>query len=189
MLFVSLTHNVKLKEEIVFYNMSWCWWCCHTFEGTPLTVPHRYDDRRSKFYTAGNYCSWSCIKSHAIDKFGDVKGGIVCGNIIMMRRKMYNQIGSVKCAPNRFKLKEFGGDMTIEEFRENLTKDVTKPEPVETAPVVENVIPIISNTKKMDEINSSTGKNETLKLKREKPLKRNENNLESALGLIIKPKS
>jgi len=102
---------------------------------------------------------------------------------------MYNQIGSVKCAPNRFKLKEFGGDMTIEEFRENLTKDVTKPEPVETDPVVENVIPIISNTKKMDEIKNATSSNNALKLKRSKPLKRNHNNLESALGLIITPKT
>ena len=42
--------------------------------------------------------------------------------------------------------------------------------------------------KKMDEIKSASGKNETLKLKRDKPLKRNQNNLESALGLIIKPK-
>jgi hypothetical protein len=147
--------------------MSWCWWCCHPFEGEPLTMPCRYDDRRSKFYTAGNYCSWSCIKSHAIDKYGDVKGGIVCGNIILMRKKMYNQIGSVKCAPNRFKLREF----------------------VETLPVVENVIPIISNTKKMDEIKNATTNNNALKLKRNKPLKRNHNNLESALGLIITPKS
>jgi len=118
-----------------------------------------------------------------------VKGGIVCGNIILMRKKMYNQIGSVKCAPNRFKLREFGGDLTIEEFRENLTKDRTDLKPVETLPVVENVIPIISNTKKMDEIKNATTNNNALKLKRNKPLKRNHNNLESALGLIITPKS
>ena len=99
--------------------MSWCWWCCHSFDGEPLTMPCRYDERRNKFYTSGNYCSWSCIKSHAIDKFGDCRGGIVCGNIIMMRRRMYSQSGSVKCAPDRFKLKEFGGSMTIEEFRGN----------------------------------------------------------------------
>ena len=189
MLFVSLTHNVKLKEEIVFYNMSWCWWCCHTFEGTPLTVPHRYDDRRSKFYTAGNFCSWSCVKSYAIDKFGDVKGSIVCGNIVLMRRKMYNQIGHVKPAPNRFRLVEFGGDLTIEEFRKNLTRDEGQPQSVESSPVIDNVIPIISNTKKMDEIKNATTNNNALKLKRNKPLKRNHNNLESALGLIITPKS
>jgi hypothetical protein len=169
--------------------MSWCWWCCHSFEGTPLSMPYKYDDRRSKFYTTGNYCSWSCVKSHAIDKCGDVKGSIVCGNIILMRRKMYNQIGSVKCAPNRFKLKEFGGDLTIEEFRANLTRDGGEPQKVETAPVIDNVIPIISNTRKMDEIKNTTSSNSALKLKRSKPLARSHNNLESALGLIITPKA
>jgi len=189
MLFMPPTHNVKLKDEIIHYNMSWCWWCCHTFEGTPLSMPYRHDALRSKFYTAGNYCSWSCMKSHAIDKYGDCKGGIVCGNIILMRKRMYGQIGPVKCAPNRFKLKEFGGEMTIEDFRENQTVDVEKPKEIETTPVINNLIPIISNTKKMDEIKNATSSNNALKLKRNKPLKRNHNSLESALGLIITPKS
>jgi beta-phosphoglucomutase-like phosphatase (HAD superfamily) len=129
------------------------------------------------------------MKSHAIDKYGVNRGGIICGNIIIMRKKMYNQIGSVKCAPNRFKLKEFGGDMTIEEFRENQTRDQGEFKSVETSPVVNNLIPIISNTKKMDEIKNATTSNNALKLKRTKPLKRNHNNLESALGLIITPKT
>lgn len=167
----------------------WCWWCCHSFDDTPLSMPYRYDSLRNKFYTSGNYCSWSCMKSHAIDKYGDVKGGIVCGNIIMMRKKMYNQIGTVKCAPNRFNLKEFGGTMTIEEFRENQTRDQGEIKPIETVPVVNNLIPIISTTKKMDEIKNATTSNNALKLKRTKPLKRNHNNLESALGLIITPKT
>ena len=169
--------------------MSWCWWCCHSFEGAPLSVPHRYDDRRSKFYTAGNFCSWSCVKSYAIDKCGDVKGSIVCGNIVLMRRKMYNQIGHVKPAPNRFRLTEFGGDLTIDVFRENQTLDTGVPKEVETNAYVDNTIPFVSNTKRMDEIkNASTGNN-ALKLKRSKPLKRSHNNLESALGLVITPKT
>jgi len=169
--------------------MSWCWWCCHPFEGEPLSMPCKYDERRSKFYTSGKYCSWSCIKSHAIDKCGDVKGSIICGNIILMRRKMYDQSSSVRCAPNRFRLKEFGGDLTIEEFRSNLTKDSGESRKVETTPVIDNVIPIVSNTRKMDEIKNATTTNDSLKLKRNKPLKRNHNSLESALGLVITPKS
>ena len=169
--------------------MSWCWWCCHSFEGEALAMPYKYDDRRNKFYTAGNFCSWSCIKSYAIDKYGTNKGGMICGNIVLMRRKMYNQIGHVKPAPNRFKLDVFGGDLTSEQFRENQTKVLNKPQKVETAPVVDNLIPIISNTKKMDEIKNASTTNNALKLKRNKPLKRNHNNLESALGLVITPKS
>jgi hypothetical protein len=168
----------------------WCWWCCHTFDGIDLTLPYRYDDRRNKFSTFGHFCSWSCMKSFAIDKYGCSRGGLICGNIVMMRKKMYNQIGSVKAAPNRFKLKEFGGEMTIEEFRENQTidKDIVPCE-IQSKPFVDNLIPFVSNTKKMDEIKNSTSNNSSLKLKRNKPLQRSHNNLESALGLIITPKT
>ena len=152
-------------------------------------MPHKHDSRRNKFYTSGNFCSWSCMKSFALDKHGLTRGSIICGNIIMMRRKMYNQLGSIKPAPNRFMLKEFGGDLTIEEFRLNQTVDVPKPNDIERIPVVDNVIPFVSNTKKMDEIKNASSNNSALKLKRNKPLKRDYNNLESALGLIITPKT
>ena len=167
----------------------WCWWCCHDFETTPLSLPYRHDEKRNKFHTSGNFCSWSCMKSYAIDKYGLSRGGLICGNIVMMRRKMFDQIGHVKPAPGRYRLKEFGGDLTIEAFRENLTCDVKPPAKIDTEPMIDHIIPVISNTKKMDEIKNATSNNNALKLKRTKPLKRNHNNLESALGLIITPKS
>ena len=167
----------------------WCWWCCHDFDTTPLSMPYKHDDRRNKFHTAGNFCSWSCMKSYAIEKYGLSRGGLICGNIVMMRKKMYNQIGSVKLAPNRYNLKVFGGDLTIEAFRENHTVDTEVPKNVEMVPIIDNIIPFVSNTRKMDEIKNSTSNNNSLKLKRTKPLKRNHNNLESALGLIITPKT
>lgn len=165
----------------------WCWWCCHPFEGAALQLPYKYDDRRNLFTTSGNFCSWSCMKSFALDKYGLSRGGIICGNIVMMRRRMFGQSGHVRPAPCRFKLAVFGGDMTIEEFRSNQTvdKEVEKPEEVATKPHKDPIIPFISNTKKMEEIKNSTSNNNALKLKRTKPLKRNHNNLESALGLII----
>jgi hypothetical protein len=123
-------------------------------------MPHKHDSRRNKFYTSGNFCSWSCMKSFALDKHGLTRGSIICGNI-----------------------------MTIEEFRLNQTVDVVKPNDIEMRPVVNNVIPFVSNTKKMDEIKNASSNNSALKLKRNKPLKRDYNNLESALGLIITPKT
>jgi hypothetical protein len=130
------------------------------------------------------------MKSYAIDKYGINKGGIICGNIITMRKKMYNIIGSVRMAPKRYMLEMFGGPMTIEEFRENAVVDKGSAKPLETTEKVERVIPIISNTNnKMSEIRNANGSNETLKLKRNKPLKRDQNDLGTALGLIIKPKA
>lgn len=166
----------------------WCWWCCHPFEGEILKLPYKYDELRNKFYTCGGFCSWSCMKRYAIDKYGITRGGIICSNIISMRKKIYNKLGSITIAPLREQLEVFGGTMSIEEFRKNSVKDNELAKTINTAPVENRLIPIISNTRKMDEIKSASGSNETLRLKREKPLKRNENNLEAALGLIIKPK-
>jgi hypothetical protein len=107
-----------------------------------------------------------------------------------MRKKKYNQIGCIKPAPDRFRLKEFGGDMTIDQFRENLTIDVSESkETIETKPVVNTTVVVPNNTRKMNEIKNASSNNNALKMKRNKPLKRDSTNLESALGLIITPKS
>jgi len=177
-------------KEFIFLKYMWCWWCCHPFESIPLSMPLRHDVKRNIFSTNGTYCSWSCMKSHAIEKYGCNRGGIICGNITMMRRKMYNHLGGVKPAPYRYRLAVFGGDMTIEQFRQNQTQDGNDPvSRIECKPHTDNLIPIVSNTKKMNEIKNANYDNNTLKLKRTKPLKRSHNNLESALGLIITPKS
>ena len=99
----------------------WCWWCCHDFDNPSLKLPVKHDTRRDKFYTCGNFCSWSCMKTYALDTYGLSKGGMICGNIVIMRKKMFNQVGSIKPAPKRIRLVEFGGDLTIEQFRLNQT--------------------------------------------------------------------
>jgi hypothetical protein len=96
---------------------------------------------------------------------------------------------NIKRAPHWSSLIGFGGSLTIEEFRKNQTRDVEEPKQIETAPIVNITVPVAIDTKRMDEIKNASASNNALKLKRTKPLKRNHNNLESALGLIITPKS
>jgi hypothetical protein len=55
-------------------------------------------------------------------------------------------------------------------------------------PEIELTIPPVKNVAKLYEIKGTVGTNEPLRLKREKPLKRDQNNLESVLGLVIKSK-
>ena len=54
----------------------WCWWCCHTFEGVPLSMPYKHDERRNKFYTSGNFCSWSCIKHTRLISTGVIEADL-----------------------------------------------------------------------------------------------------------------
>jgi len=102
---------------------------------------------------------------------------------------MYNKIGHIKFAPRRERLKVFGGDLDIEDFRSDTLIDVEIPKEVETTPHTDRLIAPVINHKKLLEIQGSKGGNETLKLKREKPLQRHQSSLQTALGIVIKPKT
>lgn len=171
-----------------------CWWCCHSFEGEPYHLPYKYDEMRKKFYTTGIFCSWSCTKAYAVDKYNVNQSGIICQNISLMRLKTVKNLSPITRAPNRYCLKCFGGTMDIDEFRnvgadnyphlqmpdsvhimpQMVQKQFQEPQRMSTARELKN---------KMEEINNSQTTTETLKLKRPKPLKRDENNLESMLGI------
>lgn len=161
----------------------WCWWCCHDFEGTALEMPKKYDERRRKFYTCGRFCSWSCMKAFAIDNYGDNFGGRICGNIICMRKQMFGLVGPVRMAPKRYELVNFGGTMTIDEFRKHSLVDTGRPKPIDSESEREMQVSQVSTPKNVVEETS-----DELLLKRKKPLQRTHSSLESALGLRIKPK-
>jgi hypothetical protein len=132
------------------------------------------------------------MKSFNLDKNGVNNGGIIGGNIVIMRKKLYNVVGPICCAPSRFRLQEFGGDMSIEEFRKFTTVDtgprVDIVKPIQTCNVETRKISIaqLATVGKMSEITNAVGTNEPLRLKRNKPLKREQNNLEKTLGIVRK---
>jgi hypothetical protein len=106
-----------------------------------------------------------------------------------MRKKMYGIVAPIKAAPSFHALKVFGGDLTIEEFRSFGTRDACVPKQIEEVSEKNTVIkhtPTFSQTNKLFQISDSSGTNEPLRLKRPKPLKRDENNLEKTLGITRK---
>ena len=172
----------------------WCWWCCHPFDGPVLHLPHKYDDMRKRFETMGNFCSWGCMKTFNMDT-NKTRAGIIGGNIVMLHKAMYGHVKSIRCAPNRFALQEFGGTLSIEEFRKmtdyggnvlvNMPNELHKIQDV----VINREIRFTSineQDNKFQEISRSVSTNDTLKLKRQKPLKREENNLEKSMGITRK---
>ena len=173
----------------------WCWWCCHPFEGQELRLPFKYDALRNRFETMGRFCSWGCMKSFNIDRNGVNQGGIVGQNILVMRKQMTKEpICPVKCAPNRFSLKEFGGTLSIEEFRTvgnatgtivDMPDEFKRCQLVLRAKYEARATTTETLDTKFSEINNMTTNNETLKLKRPRLLKREstDNNLEKSLGI------
>ena len=118
---------------------------------------------------------------------GRPNNGKTTMNIMIMRKKLYNSFGNIKPAPSRYSLDVFGGPMTIEEFRSGQTVDTGPTTPINEESYRSMVIKMVSgSTDKMAQIENSSGKNEPLKLKRQKPLKRDVNNLEMTLGITRK---
>jgi hypothetical protein len=118
------------------------------------------------------------------------KKNIISANIVLMRKQLFGMVGTIPIAPNRFNLKVFGGFLSIEDFRKGITID-HGPLNKETEEVLvkkERAPPPITNSIKMSQISSSSGTNEQLRLKRTKPLKRDDNNLEKTLGITRKIK-
>ena len=179
-----------------------CWWCVHPLPQKPcIHLPVRYDDKLDRFTTTGNFCSWQCAKAYAID-MSIAKSGEIQSILALMRLKAFGKFVPLWAAPKRQFLKCFGGTMTIEEFRSY--GGLVEP-PQIYFPVGRQIQPIFSNapaevvahttgpiqsvdSTRLKAIENSTGQQDSLKLKRSKPLARTASKLESTLGIIRKPK-
>lgn len=126
------------------------------------------------------------MKAFAIDNYGVNLGGRIMGNIMCMRKQMYGVLGPVRMAPRRYELDVFGGEMTIEEFRKHGVIDPGPRKPINAENEREVAVSYVSPTTNVAVVGETP--DDALKLRRKKPLQRTHNSLESALGLLIKPK-
>jgi hypothetical protein len=98
-----------------------CWWCCHNFDTVPLGMPIYYDHTVNKFSVRGIFCSFSCMLSYSRNTKGVNSKSYL---INYLYKKLTGVIGiNFKEAPYKYVLKEFGGHLSIEEFR-NLSSEM-----------------------------------------------------------------
>jgi hypothetical protein len=130
------------------------------------------------------------------------KSGEIQSFIAMMRMRAFGKFVPLWPAPKRQFLACFGGTMSIEEFRSY--GGLVEP-PQLYFPFEKQVHPVFTDTRnelsvrgpsvstghdrsRLKAIENSTGAQDTLKLKRSKPLARAASKLESSLGIIRKSK-
>lgn len=102
----------------------WCQHCCHNFKTAPFGIPTKYDDRRDRYFCVGRFCADSCAKGYMAER------GLMLGPVAFyfttMIRKAYGKGWGYRSgtAPPRTRLVQFGGDLTIEQFRAYATSFV-----------------------------------------------------------------
>lgn len=161
---------------------TWCWWCCHPFPGQALHCPYRYDDRTRRYSTTGNFCSWECMKTYALDRGGPRSGEMQMYIALMRKQTNGNKYTPIRCAPKRPTLKVFGGTLTIEQFRDG-SSNVVVTMPWETH-IMPDLTPVTRGAQKAPTQQATS--DDTLVLKRAKPLARAKSTLEASLGITRK---
>ena len=177
----------------------WCWYCCHPFEGQPLPMPINHDDKRDVFHVMGTFCSWPCIKAYNSDSSSYMKS-VISNYITLFHKRCTGQLRGIRSAPPRQALRVFGGAMSIEQFRDASNHDVEHcvlpPKMVvhhhvvheqqhacRRAAAAQAAKRPAADLAQVVSFKDVSARNETLRLKRPKPLQSNRNLLERTMGI------
>ena len=192
--FIRLQNKtVKYKltdlESSIFTSDNWpyktdihCWWCCHQFDSIPIGMPLKIK-KNGTFQVIGCFCSFNCIIAYSNNnKHNNI------GLIQSLFRKLLDEPvfkfyessnkceSQLKSAPPRETLKIFGGNLTIEQFRDSFNhyKNYT----ILTLPMIS----IGQKIEEKEEFYITIGE-DNKKIKRSKPLHKKEYTLEHLMGI------
>ena len=115
-------NTIKNENDLVFnisednINNTKCWWCRYSFDTCIVSLPENYIN--NKFLTFGVFCSYNCALSYNID-INDENISKRSSLLNFMYKKTYNTIPNIIRAPDWRILQDYGGPISIEEFRNN----------------------------------------------------------------------
>lgn len=173
----------------------YCMWCCHKFDGIPISIPQKYYNE--KFYVYGNFCSFNCASSYIFNKNDDFMWKHYNLLNLLYKKISNNQNKKIKLAPPKEVLKIFGGYLTIEEYRNELLTGnkefkVIEPPLISVVPKIEETLfkqedSLLNNNKLYVPLNGDlVDKARTsMKLKRNKPVIQEKSTLHSFMDLKI----
>jgi hypothetical protein len=102
-------HKPKKKKDTL------CWWCSHPFTNQPFYIPTKMVGDKYQVY--GYFCSVNCAFAYSSEK-NDYKVWERNSMIIKLCKTILNLDNPyITAAQQKYKLKEFGGDLSIEEYR------------------------------------------------------------------------
>ena len=187
--------NKKVKSILVQFNdfnqiKQWpnsidikCWWCCHTFETSPCGIPIKYNTKEDIFYVFGCFCSFNCALSYNFETNSEKKWERA-GLIQLLHNKTMDNDNEVQYAPHKECLKEFGGYMTIKDFRNvhiNTLFNINYP------PML-SIIPQLEEIKIIKETNRENDFQQRLNLVSQKVKRKNKKKNEKSLSMFLKKK-
>jgi len=179
-------HNIEYTQDTK------CWWCKNLFNTPRQILPETY--LNGIFYGFGNFCSFNCKKAYNID-LNDVNVWKRESLINLEYYLTFNIYKEITPAPSWLTLKEFGGFLSIIEFRkkfDTISSEYILLQP----PLISRQMQIEESYKKTNNSTTTLNKldklfdiNSSYSLKRTKPIETSQLNLEKTMGLKRKTKT
>jgi len=173
-------HNININQDTK------CWWCKHSFITPNVILPEQYFE--GTFYCIGNFCSYNCTKAYNND-LNDVSIWKRESLINLMYYMTYNTVKKIDPSPSWLILKDFGGFMSINEFRKNFETNNSE-YILLYPPLISRQMQIEESYKKTNNMLGPLNKLDKLflpennyLLKRKKPIETSQLNLEKTMGL------
>jgi len=136
-----------------------CWNCTHSFDSNNLvSIPVRFE--QGIFYVTGYFCSPGCGYRYIYDTYKDKELWEKYELLKYYFRIIYGENIDIKVPPNKLLLEKFGGNLTIEEYKNKDKYNI----------IINPPIIIIANNS--EQINQKEN-NDYLKLYRKKNKKEN----------------
>ena len=184
--------NMKETRQLPDKTDIACFWCTYEFEHTPFIIP-RFEEN-GIWYVYGNFCCPECSMAHLLEEKEDLH---TRWERIALLHRLYNTTNTrIYPAPQRAILKRFGGNLSIEDYRNVISKKQTRID-INYPPMISLIGSI--DTKPIDfyePVNKSNNvtlntdmiskAEEGLRLKRKKPLKERESTLDSCMNLTVR---
>jgi len=185
---IYLNNSINnINTHILNFNSNTkCWWCRNNFITPPIQLPEDYYN--NAFYCVGHFCSYNCAVAYNID-LNDILTSKRISLINLLYYKTYSKFDNIISAPHWITLEEYGGKLSINEFRENSMNN-TKEYLVLHPPIVSRQMQIEESykQKKFKDTSNYSEMENNYSIKRNKPINNKQMNLEVTMGLIKKIK-
>jgi hypothetical protein len=94
-----------------------CWNCTHNFDGPPCFIPDNFIN--GFFYVFGCFCSFNCAATYNLEILNDSRSKTRYSFILLLFHKIFGKNQSLNYAPKKEMLEDYGGEMTIKEYRDS----------------------------------------------------------------------
>lgn len=170
--------NANNKNIWPTHTSIYCWWDCHPFNSKPVGLPIR--KKGDEFELIGCFCSYNCACSYN-NLFSGGKAAERNSLLHLMYRTLHKVKNiEIKPAPSKEILTIFGGNITIDEFRNDTF--------INNFDIHINYPPLISIIPQTEIINSYRPDKNTYIPINKKKIEIIENNKKTKVATIIKTK-